>query len=70
VNVLDPDLVVIGGGAIEAGELLLGPARQAFRDSVQAPDHRPEVPLVAAAMANDAGAVGAADLACLEVAPG
>ncbi len=67
VNVLDPDLVVVGGGAIEAGELLLQPTRRAFIDSVEAPDHRPNVPIVPAALANDAGAVGAADLACLEV---
>lgn len=67
VNVLDPDIVVVGGGAIAAGELLLEPARRAFLDSVEAPDHRPEVPILAAALANDAGAVGAADLAWLEV---
>ncbi|HEY3209443.1 MAG TPA: ROK family protein [Actinomycetota bacterium] len=67
VNVLDPDVVVVGGGAIAAGELLLEPARRAFLDSVEAPEHRPEVPILAAALANDAGAVGAADLAWLEV---
>lgn len=70
VNVLDPDVVVVGGGAIEAGELLLGPARRAFLDSVEAPDHRPEVPIVAASLENDAGAVGAADLAWQEVGQG
>lgn len=63
VNILDPDIVVVGGGAIEAEELLLEPARQAFVDSVEAPEHRPKVPLVAASLGNDAGAVGAADLA-------
>ena len=67
VNVLDPDVVVVGGGVIEAGELLLGPARTAFARSVEAPDHRPEVPIVPAAMGNDAGAVGAADLAVMEL---
>ena len=70
VNVLDPDLVVVGGGAIEAGEFLLQPARRAFIDSVEAPKHRPNVPIVPATLANDAGAVGAADLACLEVGEG
>ena len=63
VNILDPDIVVVGGGAIEAEDLLLEPARQAFADSVEAPEHRPKVPIVAAALGNGAGAVGAADLA-------
>jgi len=67
VNILDPDIVVVGGGVIEAGELILEPARRTFVDSVEAPEHRPEVPLVAAKMGNDAGAVGAADLAWLEL---
>jgi glucokinase len=69
VNILDPDKVVIGGGVIEAGELILEPARRSFVDSVEAPEHRPEVPLVPAMMGNDAGAVGAADLAWLELVP-
>ena len=67
VNILDPDVVVVGGGVIEAGELILGPARMAFASTVEAPDHRPEVPVVAAQMGNDAGAVGAADLAWNEL---
>jgi glucokinase len=70
VNVLDPDVVVVGGGVIEAGELLLEPARRAFAECVEAPDHRPAVQIVAAALANDAGAVGAADLAWREVGRG
>jgi glucokinase len=70
VNVLDPDVVVVGGGAVEAGEFLLGPARSAYTDSVEGADHRPEVPILAAALANDAGAVGAAALAWLEVGQG
>jgi glucokinase len=68
VNVLDPDIVVVGGGAMEAGDLLLGPARAAFTASVEAVDDRPTVPIVPATMGNDAGAVGAADLAVLEAA--
>lgn len=67
VNILDPDIVVVGGGVIEAGGLILEPARRALVESVEAPDHRPEVPLVAAMMGNDAGAVGAADLAWREL---
>jgi glucokinase len=67
VNVLDPEVVVVGGGAVEAGDLLLGPAREAFLEAVEAPDHRPEVPIRPAEMGNDAGAVGAAALALDEL---
>ena len=63
VNILDPEAVVVGGGVAEVGDLLLVPARDAFLASVEAPDHRPAVPLLPAALGNDAGAVGAAALA-------
>ncbi len=63
VNILDPEVVVVGGGVADAGELLLGPAREAFRDTVEAVDRRPDVPLVHAELGNDAGVVGAAMLA-------
>jgi glucokinase len=65
VNVLDPEIVVVGGGAVEAGDLLLEPARLAFRQSVEAAAHRPDTPIVRAHLGNDAGGVGAADLALL-----
>jgi glucokinase len=67
VNILDPSLVVVGGGAIEAGELMLAAARDAFAGAVEAPEHRPPVPLVAAVLGNDAGAIGAAALALEEL---
>jgi glucokinase len=63
VNVLDPSIVVMGGGAAMAGELLLGPLRAAYRATVEGVDVRPEVPIVPASLGNDAGAVGAALLA-------
>jgi glucokinase len=66
VNILDPEVVVVGGGAIAAGDFLLEPARRAFIDSVEGAEDRPAVPIVAAAMGNDAGSVGAADLALAE----
>lgn len=63
VNVLDPEVVVIGGGLAEAGELLLDPVRQAYTGLVLAPDHRPPVRLATAGLGAEAGAVGAAVLA-------
>jgi glucokinase len=60
---LDPALVVIGGGVGAAGELLLDPARKAFSDQLSARGHRPEAKIMLASMGNEAGIVGAADLA-------
>lgn len=62
-NVLDPAMVVIGGGVSEAGELLLGPAREAFDAQLSAGAYRPHLAIVAAELGNGAGLVGAADLA-------
>ncbi len=63
VAVLDPSLVVVGGGVSEAGDLLLGPARTAMRRALYAGDHRVVPPMVQAATGPHAGAVGAAWLA-------
>ena len=37
VNVLDPEAVVVGGGAVAANEMLLAPARAAFVECLEAP---------------------------------
>ena len=63
VNVLDPEVVVIGGGLVAAGDLLLEPTRRAYEQLVLAPLHRPPVEIVQAALGEHAGAVGAALLA-------
>jgi glucokinase len=63
VNILDSDVVVVGGGAIVAGDFLLEPARAAFTDAIEAPEHRPAVAIVAAQLGPEAGAVGAAAMA-------
>jgi glucokinase len=60
---LDPAIFVIGGGVSEAGELLLAPTRAAFASTLVAGGHRPHAQVVAAELGNDAGLVGAADLA-------
>lgn len=60
---LDPALIVVGGGVADAGDLLLAPARKAFDEQLSGRGHRPEASIVVASMRNDAGMVGAADLA-------
>jgi glucokinase len=62
-SVLDPGLVVIGGGVSEAGEMLLAPARAEYATSVVGSAHRPLAAFVSATLGNDAALVGAADLA-------
>lgn len=59
----DPELFVIGGGVSEVGELLLGPARSAFEKGLTGRGYRPEARVVAAALGNEAGVIGVADLA-------
>ncbi len=61
--VLDPDVYVVGGGVIAAGDLMLEPARESYVENLPAVGHRPVAPILAAAMGNDAGIVGAAALA-------
>jgi glucokinase len=59
----DPGVFVIGGGVSAAGDLLLEPARTTFRRHLTGRGYRPEARIVAAALGNDAGLIGAADLA-------
>lgn len=58
---LNPELIVIGGGVIAAGELLLAPAREELRRRALSPSR--EVDVVAAQLGPEAGMIGAALLA-------
>ena len=61
--ILDPELVVLGGGVSEAGALVIDPALAAFRRQLTGRGHRPEAGFSLAKLGNDAGMIGAADLA-------
>lgn len=61
INVLNPDMVVFGGGVSRAGETLLGPVRQRAQ-SRAVPGKARSTPIVQATLGNDAGLVGAAAL--------
>lgn len=58
VNVLNPDVVVIGGGVANAGEAMFQPLGRAL-DRYVLPTHRVGLRLVAAELGERAGAVGA-----------
>jgi glucokinase len=59
VNAFNPELVVVGGGFGQAGELLLDPARQVVAEEAL-PAARDAVRIVQAELGPDAGVVGAA----------
>jgi len=63
VAVLDPEVVVIGGGVSAAADLLLEPTRDSFRTYLTAHGQRPEPPILLTSLGPDAGLIGAADLA-------
>jgi glucokinase len=61
-NVFDPQAFVLGGGLVEAGELLLGPVRASFSTLLSNGAYRPPIAIVPAALGEHAGAIGAASL--------
>jgi glucokinase len=62
-NILDPSVFVLGGGLVDALDLVIGPVRSAFDDLVEGRQGRPEVMIQLAALGERAGAVGAGVLA-------
>ena len=67
-NVFEPDVIVIGGGASRAGDLLLDPARAELSDRALPPMNR--APVAAAELGADAGLIGAATMAMVELEEG
>ncbi|HMC50574.1 MAG TPA: ROK family protein [Solirubrobacterales bacterium] len=65
-NVFQPHAIVVGGGVIAAGDLLLEPARKEIRE--RALDPMNKTPILEATLGNDAGMIGAAALARIELA--
>jgi glucokinase len=68
VNIFQPDAIVVGGGVIAAGDLLLDPARREVRERALTPMNR--TPVLAATLGNDAGMIGAAAMAAVELERG
>ncbi|HEY5816013.1 MAG TPA: ROK family protein [Solirubrobacterales bacterium] len=64
-NIFEPEVIVIGGGVIAAGDLLLDPARRELEARALRPMNR--TPVVAAELGEDAGMIGAAAMARIEL---
>jgi glucokinase len=67
-NIFEPEVFVIGGGVMRAGDLLLEPARRELRARALPP--MKDTPVVAAEMGEDAGMIGAAAMARIELEEG
>jgi glucokinase len=62
-QIFDPQILVVGGGVIDAGELLMGPTVATYHDQLKQRGRFPVSGLKAAETGSSAGMVGAADLA-------
>jgi glucokinase len=67
-NIFEPEVFVIGGGVIAAGDLLLDPARRMLAERALPP--MKQIPVVAAELGSDAGMIGAAAMARIELEQG
>ena len=63
VYVLDPELIVLGGGLVTLGEMLRSNVEAELADRILGKDHRPRVPVALAKLGPQAGAIGAGALA-------
>lgn len=59
VAAFDPEVVVVGGGVSEAGDLLLADTRAAFARALEGGEHRDPTPIVRASLGERAGVIGA-----------
>jgi glucokinase len=64
-NTFEPEVIVIGGGVMAAGDLLLDPARRELQARALRPMN--EIPVLAAELGPDAGMIGAAAMARIEL---
>lgn len=64
-NIFEPEVIVVGGGVMAAGDLLLDPARRELQARALTPMNR--TPVVPAELGSDAGMIGAAAMARIEL---
>lgn len=62
INIIQPELVCIGGGLSGAGEQLLEPLRERVEPMVYSRNSEKNARIVAASLGNDAGIIGASQL--------
>ena len=66
VNILNPEMIILFGGMIGAGELLFAPIREEVKKRAF-PTPASRVKIVPAILGDDAGSIGAAGIALMEL---
>jgi len=59
INLIEPEVIVVGGGAVQSADLFLPKAKKVYKDLVMSPQGK-EVKLVKSKLGKLAGAIGAA----------
>lgn len=63
INLIDPGVIIIGGGVIESSALFLPKAKKFMREHISSPEVRKKVKLLKSKLEPHAGAIGAAIMA-------
>lgn len=59
LHLLNPSIVILGGGVSSCGEMLFGPLRAALNERVISPQYTQDLPIVRAKLGDDSGLMGA-----------
>ena len=59
VNILDPEIIIVGGGVIESSDLFLSRTKKIMRQYIKSPESK-VVKIVKGKLGANAGAIGAA----------
>lgn len=59
VNLIDPEVIIIGGGVVESSDLFMKEAKKTMREHIMSPEAK-KVKIVKGKLGGEAGAIGAA----------
>lgn len=62
VNILDPEIFIIGGGVVDSSDLFLNEARKFMKENIESSEAAKKVKIVKSKLGKNAGAIGAAML--------
>ena len=60
VNLIDPEIIIMGGGVLESSDLFLAKAKKVMKENIASSESKKKIKLVKAKLGLQAGAVGAA----------